>query len=49
MDGLLPPKGLRIRNFYIPDLHVDSTKMKTRDFRWRSAKHRVRSATSSLR
>jgi error-prone DNA polymerase len=29
----LPPKGLRTRDIYIPDLHLDSIKVKTRDFR----------------
>jgi error-prone DNA polymerase len=29
----LPPKGLRTRDVYIPDLHIDSIKVKTRDFR----------------
>jgi error-prone DNA polymerase len=29
----LPPKGLRTRDIYIPDLHIDSIKVKTRDFR----------------
>jgi len=29
----LPPKGLRTRNIYIPDLDLDSIKVKTRDFR----------------
>ncbi len=29
----LPSKGLRTRDIYIPDLHIDSIKVKTRDFR----------------
>lgn len=29
----LPPKGLRTRDVYIPDLHLDTIKVKTRDFR----------------
>ncbi|MDF1600920.1 error-prone DNA polymerase [Mesorhizobium sp. YIM 152430] len=29
----LPPKGLRTRDIYIPDLHIDAIKVKTRDFR----------------
>jgi len=29
----LPPKGLRTRDIYIPDLHIDTIKVKTRDFR----------------
>ena len=29
----LPPKGLRTRDVYIPDLHIDTVKVKTRDFR----------------
>lgn len=29
----LPPKGLRSRDIYIPDLHIDNLKVKTRDFR----------------
>jgi error-prone DNA polymerase len=28
-----PPKGWRARDIYIPDLHIDSIKVKTRDFR----------------
>ena len=28
-----PPKGLRPRDIYIPDLHLDTIKVKTRDFR----------------
>lgn len=28
----LPPKGLRIRDIYIPDLHIDTIRVKTRDF-----------------
>jgi error-prone DNA polymerase len=28
-----PQRGLRTRDIYIPDLHIDSIKMKTRDFR----------------
>lgn len=28
-----PPKGLRTRDIYIPDLHIDAIKVKTRDFR----------------
>jgi error-prone DNA polymerase len=27
------PKGLRTRDIYIPDLHIDAIKVKTRDFR----------------
>jgi error-prone DNA polymerase len=30
----LPPRGLKPRDIYIPDLHIDSIKVKTRDFRW---------------
>jgi len=31
----LPPnnKGPRVRDIYIPDLHIDTIKVKTRDFR----------------
>ena len=29
----IAPKGLRTRDIYIPDLHIDSIKVKTRDFR----------------
>ena len=29
----LPPKGLRTRDIYFPDLHIDTIKVKTRDFR----------------
>lgn len=29
----LPPKGLRTRDIYIPDLHIDAIRVKTRDFR----------------
>jgi error-prone DNA polymerase len=29
----LPPKGLRARDISIPDLHIDTIKVKTRDFR----------------
>ncbi|WMT92927.1 error-prone DNA polymerase [Pelagibacterium sp. H642] len=29
----LPPKELRARDIYIPDLHIDSLKVKARDFR----------------
>jgi error-prone DNA polymerase len=29
----LPPKGLRTRDIYIRDLHIDAIKVKTRDFR----------------
>jgi error-prone DNA polymerase len=28
----LPPRGLRTRDIYIPDLHVDTIRVKTRDF-----------------
>jgi hypothetical protein len=28
-----PPRGLRTRDIYIPDLHIDSIKVKTRDIR----------------
>lgn len=28
-----PTKGLRTRDIYIPDLHIDTIKVKTRDFR----------------
>jgi error-prone DNA polymerase len=28
-----PPKGMRTRDIYIPDLHIDTIKVKTRDFR----------------
>jgi error-prone DNA polymerase len=28
-----PPRGLRTRDIYIPDMHVGSIKVKTRDFR----------------
>jgi hypothetical protein len=27
-----PPRGLRTRDIYIPDLHIGSIKVKTRDF-----------------
>jgi error-prone DNA polymerase len=29
----LPPRGFRTRDIYIPDLHLDTIKVKTRDFR----------------
>jgi len=29
----LPPKGLRTRDIYVPDLHIDTIKVKPRDFR----------------
>jgi error-prone DNA polymerase len=29
----LPPKGLRTRDIYIPDLHIDTIKVKARNFR----------------
>jgi error-prone DNA polymerase len=29
----LPPRAHRTRDIYIPDLHIDSIKVKTRDFR----------------
>jgi len=29
----LHPRGLRVRDIYIPDLHADGIKPKTRDFR----------------
>lgn len=29
----LPPKGPKPRDIYVPDLHIDSIKLKTRDFR----------------
>ena len=29
----LPPKGLRTRDIYIRDLHLDTIKVRTRDFR----------------
>jgi len=29
----LPPNGLRTRDIYIPDLHIDTIKVKPRDFR----------------
>ena len=29
----LPPKGLRTRDIYVRDLHIDSIKVRTRDFR----------------
>jgi error-prone DNA polymerase len=28
----LPPKGLRTRDIYIPDLHIDTIKVKSRNF-----------------
>jgi len=28
-----PPKGLKVRDVHIPDLHIDTIKMKTREFR----------------
>ena len=28
----LPPKGLRTRDIYIPDLHIDTIKVKARNF-----------------
>jgi error-prone DNA polymerase len=28
-----PRRGLRTRNIYVPDLHIDSIKVKMRDFR----------------
>jgi len=31
--GSLPPKGPKPRDIYVPDLHIDSIKVKTRDFR----------------
>jgi error-prone DNA polymerase len=27
-----PPKGLRTRDIYIPDLHIDTIKVKSRNF-----------------
>jgi error-prone DNA polymerase len=29
----LPPKGLRMRDIHIPDLPIDTIKVKTREFR----------------
>jgi hypothetical protein len=29
----LPPKGPKPRDIYVPDLHIDSIKVKTRDFK----------------
>ncbi len=29
----VPPRGLRMRDIYIPDQHIDTIKVKTRDFR----------------
>ena len=29
----LPPKGMRTRDIYVPDLHIDNPKIKPRDFR----------------
>ena len=29
------PKGWRTPDIYTPDLHIDTIKVKTRDFRWR--------------
>jgi hypothetical protein len=29
----MPPKGPKPRDIYVPDLHIDSIKVKTRDFR----------------
>lgn len=29
----LPPRGLRTRDIYVPDLHLDTIKVRTRDFR----------------
>ena len=29
----LPPKGLEVRDVHFPDLHIDTIKMKTREFR----------------
>ena len=29
----LPPKGLRTRDIYVPDLRIDTIKVKARDFR----------------
>jgi error-prone DNA polymerase len=29
----LPPKGVKPQDIYVPDLHIDSIKVKTRDFR----------------
>jgi error-prone DNA polymerase len=29
----LPPKGPKPRDIYVPNLHIDSIKVKTRDFR----------------
>jgi hypothetical protein len=28
----LPPKGLRTRDIYVPDLHIDTIKVKGRNF-----------------
>jgi error-prone DNA polymerase len=28
----LPPKGVKARDIYIPDLHIDTIKVKARDF-----------------
>jgi error-prone DNA polymerase len=27
------PRGVRVRDIYVPDLHIDTLKAKTRDFR----------------
>jgi error-prone DNA polymerase len=28
-----PPRGVKARDIYVPDLHIDTLKTKTRDFR----------------
>jgi error-prone DNA polymerase len=28
-----PPKSIRTRDIYVPDLHIDTIKVKARDFR----------------
>ena len=33
VDARTPSKGLRTRDIYIPDLHLDAIRVKTRDFR----------------
>jgi len=43
-----PPRGLRTRDIYIPDLHIDSIKVKTRDFRWRMSQGTIVSAHRTL-
>jgi hypothetical protein len=44
----LPPKNLRTRDIYIPDLHIDAIKVKTRDFRARAVLSRALRTSSEV-